>query len=137
MVGSQIDRVTQTIGRWEFLWEFRWEESGELRQCFIFYMVGELCGVRVVGVDMSIELFERTENTDKELGMRRSRMAHKFNSGDKLRWRSSRCTKEVHGWGNGGFSDRRWGWCFRRGQKEAGQREVYWVGDRRGHVGEP
>ena len=76
--------------------EFGGEESGELQQSLIFDMVGKLCSVCVVRVDMGIELFKRAENTDKELGVRRSGMAHEFDSKDKLRRRDSRCAKEVH-----------------------------------------
>ena len=59
--------MTQAVGWREFLWEFRWEQSGELRQSFGFDVFSELCGVGVEGVDVSIKLIKRTENTDKEL----------------------------------------------------------------------
>ena len=96
VVGSQIDGVTQAI-RWrKFLRKFRWKESGELSQSFVFNMVGELCSVFVIRVDVSIKLFKRAENTDKKLCVERSRVAHKFNSRNNLRRRSSRCAKEVH-----------------------------------------
>ena len=71
-------------------------------------MFGELCGVSIEGVDMRIKLIKRMENTEKELGMGGSRMAHEFYGGNNRGRRGSRCVNEVHGWGNGVFSER---WC--------------------------
>ena len=79
-----------------------------MRQGFGFDVFGKLCGVSVEGVDMRIKLIKRTENTEKELGMGGSRVAHEFDSGNNRGRRSRRCVNEVHGWGNGVFSER---WC--------------------------
>ena len=94
-----------------------------MRQSLIFDVVGKLCSVRVVRVEMSVELFKRTENTEKELGVRRSGMAHEFDGGDELRQRDRRCVKEIHRRGRGGFGERRRGvWCWRgrRGEYKGG-----------------
>ena len=91
------------------MWEFGGEEEGKLRQGFGFDVVGELCGVSIEGVDMCVKLIKRTENTDKELGMGGARVAHEFYSGNNRRRRGRRCVNEVHGWGNGVFSERRCG----------------------------
>ena len=58
VVGSQIDGVTQAVGWRKFLQKFRWEEGRELGQGFTFNMFCELCGVRVVRIDVSIKLFK-------------------------------------------------------------------------------
>ena len=57
---------------------------------------------------MRVKLIKRTENTEKELGMGGSRVAHEFDSGNNRGRRSRRCVNEVHGWGNGVFGER---WC--------------------------
>ena len=98
--------MTQAVGWRKFLWKFRWKQGGELGQSFVFDVFSELCSVSIEGVDVSVELIKRTENTNKELCMGRSRVAHEFHSRNNLRRRSSRCVNEVHGWGSGGVSER-------------------------------
>ena len=82
MIGCEVDRVTQAIGRGEFLWKFGRKQRGEMRQGFCFDVFGKLRGVCVEGVDMRVKVIKRTENTEEELGMGRSRVAHEFDSGD-------------------------------------------------------
>ena len=77
--------MTQTIGRGKFLWEFRGEQGGELRQSFVFDVLSKLCSVSIEGVDVSVKLIKRTENTNKELCMGRSRVAHEFHSRNNRR----------------------------------------------------
>ena len=77
-----------------------------MRQGFGFDVFSELCHISIGGVDVSIKLIKRTENTKEELGMGRSRVAHEFHSRNDRGRRSSRCVNEVYGWGNGGFSER-------------------------------
>ena len=79
-----------------------------MRQSFGFDVFGELGGVGVEGVDMCVKLIKRTENTNKEVGMGGARVAHEFDSGDNRGRGSRSCVDEVHGWGNGVFSER---WC--------------------------
>ena len=62
----------------------------------MFNMVSELCSVFIIRVDVSVKLFKRAKDTDEKLCMGGSRVTHKFNSRNNLRWRGSRCTKKIH-----------------------------------------
>ena len=102
-----------------------------MRQGFGFDVFGKLGGVGVEGVDMCVKLVMRTENTEEELGMGGSRVAHEFDSGNNRGWRSRSCVNEVHRGGNGVFSERWCGGGSGRGRRRRREGKCVWERGRR------